>query len=132
MKNKILNNLDVLLVVEDTRQGVVYNAILEMSGCTVKAAADSDTALNMLQQHRFDIVLIDTAMRATNGLALARLISDKQASGKLADDMPLIAITEDDLPASERLCREAGMADIIPKHHWENVERFQIDKTAVA
>lgn len=58
----------ILLVEDDPAARIVTKDILQRAGYTVHDAADGETALRLLQNHVFDIVVTDIRMRVVDGL----------------------------------------------------------------
>jgi DNA-binding response OmpR family regulator len=58
----------ILLVEDDPAARIVTKDILQRAGYIVQDAADGETALRLLQNHVFDIVVTDIRMRVVDGL----------------------------------------------------------------
>lgn len=58
----------VLLVEDDVTARMLLGDVLESGGYEVTAALDGETAIQLLGQHLFDVVLTDIQMRNVNGI----------------------------------------------------------------
>ena len=77
-----------ILVVDD--EPMVCRAIkmlLEHDGHKVQTAASGESALNLLKQHKFDLVITDYIMEKMRGVELARLIKEGQPG------LPILMVT---------------------------------------
>jgi len=103
-----------VLVVEDNEvNSIVIASILEDNGCTVRCAAGGQEALELLRDHRFDVVFMDIHMPGLDGIDTARELRALESR----DDSrtPIVAVTASVLPGDESRCREAGMDGFIRK-----------------
>lgn len=65
------------LVVEDHDETrLLLKSLLEAHGCTVDVAADGKTALSLLIERRFDIVLLDIVLPKLSGTALMSYLAE--------------------------------------------------------
>ena len=90
--------------------------ILENEGVLVDVADDGVEALQMIEEadaDRYDVILMDVQMPRMDGHEATRRIR------ALADErkarLPIIAMTANAFEEDERLAREAGMNDYLPK-----------------
>jgi two-component system sensor histidine kinase/response regulator len=103
-----------VLVVEDNpiNQQVV-NAMLRSLGVQVTLASDGQQAVELVQTHDFDLVLMDCQMPVMDGFqataAIRRLPLARGAR------LPIAAVTANALQGDEQSCLEAGMNDFLQK-----------------
>ena len=77
-------------MVDDTRENVLLlRTMLERRGIEVDYAYDGEAALQLLEQHRFDVVLLDIMMPRMDGLEVLEHI---RATAQLAT-LPVIMVT---------------------------------------
>jgi len=100
-----------VLVAED---GSVHQqwirSLLRRCGCCVTIVANGQDVLGTLQNHTFDVVLMDVEMPLLDGLAATRRIrAMEKTTGKR---IPIIAVTDRD---NAEQCRQAGMDAHLPK-----------------
>ena len=79
-----------VLVVEDNPQNLeLVEFLLEEAGVEVRAAADAESATEILSSFRPDLVLMDMQLPGTDGLSLVRQL--RRASSTV--DLPIVALT---------------------------------------
>ena len=101
-----------LLVAEDNIfNQQVTSELLGHAGAVVCLANNGKEALELLQQQRFDAVLMDIQMPEMDGLEATRQIRQEAQF----DRMPIIAMTANASAADRQHCRDAGMNDFISK-----------------
>lgn len=105
------------LVVEDNLVNQrVAKAILTKLGYQADSANNGKDALNMIRNnHRgYDVILMDCQMPVMDGYETTRHIREwEQSSGR--SGTPIIALTADVLPGTDRSCLESGMNDYVAK-----------------
>jgi len=102
-----------ILVVDDHPVNLMLQLRqVEQLGASAAGAADGSTALTMLAEDRFDIVLTDCEMPRMDGFELARRI---RSGGSRHRDVAIIACTAHALPDIGERCRAAGMDDVLTK-----------------
>ncbi|UTW08330.1 hybrid sensor histidine kinase/response regulator [Pseudomonas benzenivorans] len=101
----------VLLVEDNPVNQLVAKGMLIKLGCEVILANHGAEALNQLQQHEVDLVLMDCNMPVMDGYEASRRI--RQGAG--ADSLPIIALTANALPDERERCQAAGMNDYLAK-----------------
>lgn len=106
-----LRRADILLVEDNPVNQLVAKGMLSKLGCAVTVAAHGAEALSQLEQHRFDLVLMDCNMPVMDGYEASRQI---RRSGRWPD-LPIIALTANAMPEERERCRAAGMSDYLAK-----------------
>ncbi len=103
-----------ILLAEDTpaNQQVVADA-LNRRGHRVAVAGNGKEALAMLEQTRFDVVLMDVAMPVMDGCQAASAIRHRERGG--GRRIPIVALTAHALQADRQRCAEAGMDAYLAK-----------------
>ena len=101
----------VLLVEDNPINQMVAQKMLEKIGIESTLAADGQEALNMLEQGKFDAVLMDCQMPVMDGFEAARRIREQS----LLSELPVIAMTANVMEGDREKCLEAGMNDYIGK-----------------
>jgi two-component system sensor histidine kinase/response regulator len=87
--------------------------LLEKRGHAVEVAANGRQAVDLLEQKRFDVVLMDCQMPEMNGFDATALIRERErASGGRT---PIIAMTAYAMKGDRERCLEAGMDAYITK-----------------
>ncbi len=101
----------VLLVEDNEVNQMVAAELLTEAGLEVDVAGDGKTALNMVQQRHYDLVLMDLHMPVMDGLTATRAI---RALPGLSD-LPVVAMTASAMADDRKRCLDAGMNDFVAK-----------------
>ena len=103
-----------ILVVDDSRANQqVAIAMLERLGCQATLASNGKEALEKVVREDYDLVFMDCNMPVMNGYDTTKQI--RIYEGDQAGSLPIIAMTANNSENEERICREAGMSDFLPK-----------------
>jgi two-component system, cell cycle response regulator DivK len=101
-----------ILCIEDNKSNMLLIArIVEAEKHNLLQAEDGPGALELLEQERPDLILLDINIPGINGLELARIIKGR---AELAQ-VPLIATTANVLLGDRERCLEAGCDEYMPK-----------------
>lgn len=101
-----------VLVVEDHPLNMKLAAdLLELNGFQVIKATDGESALQMLQSARPDLILLDLHLPGMDGLQVFQKI---KADPRLAR-IPVIALTASAMREEEERIRSVGFTDYIAK-----------------
>ena len=106
-----LRGARILLVEDNEINQEVTLGLLDGFGFTVDVAANGQIAVDMVQQARYDIVLMDMQMPVLGGVEATRIM---RAMPQLAD-LPIVAMTANAMAQDMASCRAAGMVDIVTK-----------------
>ncbi len=101
----------VLLVDDNPRNLFVLSTILSGAGHDVTTADSGGSALQLLRERAFDIVLLDMVMPEVDGFDVMR--EARQAGRNL--QTPIVACTANVLPQQVTAYRQAGAAGVLPK-----------------
>ncbi|KAB0267080.1 response regulator [Microvirga brassicacearum] len=102
-----------VLVADDNRTNqMVLSKILGLANHTVALVDDGEAALDALEEGSFDIVLMDVNMPVLNGIDATKLYRFAALGQKT---VPIVALTADASPDTQRRCSEAGMVACISK-----------------
>ena len=103
-----------ILVVDDSRANqLVAVAMLERLGCQATLANNGKEALEKVVREDFDLIFMDCNMPVMNGYDATKQI--RIYEGDQVGTLPIIAMTANNSKNEERICREAGMSDFLPK-----------------
>jgi PAS domain S-box-containing protein len=99
-----------VLVVEDvlTNQFVITH-LMEDLGCNVEMANNGLECLDLLERHKFDLILMDCNMPLMDGYEATRKIREG------GNAIPIIALTANAVDGDQDKCIEAGMQGYITK-----------------
>nr|WP_246239957.1 two-component regulator propeller domain-containing protein [Pseudoalteromonas caenipelagi] len=106
-----LHGLKLLLVEDNELNQELAIALLEKHGAQVDVASNGQQALDILQSHSFDGVLMDCQMPLMDGYETTKLI---RAQAHLAN-LPIIAMTASVTKDNQHAVKACGMNDIIFK-----------------
>lgn len=107
----VVSGARVLLVEDNAINREVALALLGTAGVVVSVACDGREALDMLEQQRFDAVLMDCLMPVMDGYAATRALRLRPELQAL----PVIALTANAMVGDRDKALEAGMNDHIAK-----------------
>jgi len=102
----------VVLVVEDFEDNrFLMRRLLEMSGFGVLEASNGEEAVNIADQERPDLILMDLSLPLLDGLAATRKIRDCNG----LTDTPIIAVSAHDTSDFHTEALAAGCNDYVTK-----------------
>ncbi|WP_397451988.1 response regulator [Pseudomonas sp. NA-150] len=101
----------ILLVEDNPVNQLVAKGMLSKLGYDVVVSGHGSDALEQLELHSFDLVLMDCNMPVMDGYEASRQI---RQSGRWPN-MPIIALTANAMPEERERCRAAGMSDYLAK-----------------
>jgi CheY-like chemotaxis protein len=107
----ILANKQVLLVDDDTRNAFALSKLLWDKGVQVTIAGSGSQALEFLDQHSYDLVLMDIMMPEMDGYETMAHIR-KQPKFR---NLPILALTAKAMKGDREKCIAAGASDYLPK-----------------
>ncbi|MBF0138305.1 MAG: response regulator, partial [Magnetococcales bacterium] len=116
-ENNIFKNLetirgaDVLLVEDNDLNQQVAMELLSGAGVVPTLAENGAIAVRLVQEKRFDLVLMDMHMPVMDGLMATRAIRAMPGFAQL----PILAMTANAMEADRDKCLAGGMNDHVPK-----------------
>lgn len=99
----------VLLVDDDEVCRRLSSKFLQVFGCSIDYASDGMTAVNKMNQEKYDLVLMDIVMPNLDGMSATSLIRQFDPS------TPIISMTSNSGPSELINYMSSGMTDILPK-----------------
>ena len=120
-----LHGARVLLVEDNALNQQVAQELLQEAGVQVDLADDGLMAVQQVQRHSYDLVLMDMQMPVMDGLEATRQL---RADPRFAS-LPIVAMTANALEADRQRCLDAGMNEhlakpIEPTRLWQTLERW--------
>jgi|GEM_PF-388950 len=104
-----------ILVAEDNAYNrQLLEDILTSWGQRVTVAEEGSQALQLMEQHRFDLVLLDIRMPGIDGIEVARRVRHREREGS-ETPVPIIAITADIETTTREACLSAGINAVLAK-----------------
>ena len=101
----------VLVLDDDVNAGERLRSMFEKAGYRALSAADTASALRLLQAEPCDLVVVDLALSEVDGLAFCRLLRAQPATSKL----PVIGLADDDSDVQKQQAFAAGADEYIAK-----------------
>ena len=101
----------ILLVEDNDLNREVACGLLEDAPVTVSTAENGEAAIRMLNESKYDLVLMDMQMPVMDGLTATRAIRHNSQF----KDLPIIAMTANAMAGDREKCLEAGMNDHLAK-----------------
>ena len=104
-----------LMLVEDNEVNqLVTRGMLSKLGYQVKTVSNGETALALLDQEAFDLVLMDCMMPEMDGFEVTRQLREREHHND-APRTPVVAITANTAEGVQARCLAAGMDDFLAK-----------------
>ena len=104
--------MNILFVEDDAMNRRVVRDMLTVAGATMDEAADAETGLRMIDQGRYDLILMDLRMPGMDGLTAIRHL---RARGDAKASVPVIVVTADTALDICRNCIDQGADEVILK-----------------
>ena len=110
-----------ILVVEDSEVNrEILADVLTALGHELAFAVDGSQAVELVQQSRFDLILMDVQMPVMDGLEATRRIRGLAGSEQ---NIPILALSGNGSPDEHRSCIAAGMNECLSKpYDWPQIE----------
>lgn len=105
-----INSLRILVVEDIPLNQLLMKTVLDDFGFVSEIADNGKIAIDLLQSHKFDIVLMDLQMPEMNGFEATDYIRNIMQS-----QIPIIALTADVTTVDLAKCNSVGMDDYIAK-----------------
>ena len=106
-----MTSKSILLVDDSLHNLKLTQFLLRQGGFEVGTAENAEQALNALEQHVPDMILMDIQLPGMDGLALTRHLR-RDASLR---DVPIVAFTASAIKGDEEIARAAGCDGYITK-----------------
>ncbi len=102
----------VLVAEDNVINQKVIGRILERAGHSVQIVENGEKALDCLERHAFDVVLMDLQMPVMGGIEAAKIFRLAHPRGPR---VPIVALTADATAEAAKACAEAGMDACLTK-----------------
>lgn len=102
----------ILLVEDNFINQRVAGQMLDKMGYGCEVAEDGQAALSRLEEHPFDLILMDCQMPGLDGYDTTRMI--REGTGGIPE-VPIVAMTANAVAGDREKCLESGMDDYISK-----------------
>lgn len=102
----------LVLVIEDNKLNLkLFNDLLEFHGYRTVTTATGVGAVELVRQHKPDLILLDVQLPGISGLEISKTIKQDSA----LKHIPIIAVTAFAMKGDEEKIRESGCDDYISK-----------------
>ncbi|MDJ0805879.1 MAG: ATP-binding protein [Gammaproteobacteria bacterium] len=108
------NRLPVLLVEDNLINQEIASSMLEILGFRVVIANNGQEALDLFENQKFTLALMDCQMPIMDGYQATRIIRVKEQEAK-TEHLPIIAMTANALQGDRETALSAGMDDYLAK-----------------
>ncbi|OSM02029.1 ATP-binding protein [Magnetofaba australis] len=105
--------LNILVVEDDEINQSVAKGLLEDDGHHAQIASSGEAAITIVQNHQFDLILMDLRMPGMDGVETLKRI--RQLPDDLNRRTPIVALTGDVMRETVERCQHAGMSDVLSK-----------------
>jgi two-component system, cell cycle response regulator DivK len=115
-----------ILLIEDNEQNTyLATFLLESHGCTVVAASDGLTGIELAAGQKFDLILLDIQLPIMDGYQVAKALRDNPATRNI----PIVAVTSYAMMGDREKSLAAGCdgyleKPINPETFVSEIERF--------
>jgi two-component system sensor histidine kinase/response regulator len=106
-------SLNILLAEDNAVNQQLVKRLLEKRGHRVTIAETGRRALELLEENRFELVLMDVQMPEISGLQATALIRENER--RTGNRIPIIAMTAHAMSGDEQRCLDAGMDAYVSK-----------------
>ena len=104
--------MKILFIEDDPMNRRVVNDMLDVAGATMTGAESGEIGLALIDEHDFNIILLDLRMPGMDGLtALEHIRARKDAKA----DLPVIVLTADTAIDLRERCLAAGADEVLFK-----------------
>lgn len=101
----------ILLVEDNSINQEIANELLGQVGVNISIANNGSEAVAMVEENKYDIILMDCQMPIMDGYEATRTIREM----KQFADLPIVAMTANAMQGDRDKCLEAGMNDYVSK-----------------
>jgi two-component system sensor histidine kinase RpfC len=112
-RRSLLKDTRVLVAEDNATNRMVIGRILQRAGLPHRLVGTGTEALELLDQERFDVVIVDMQMPRLGGIAAYKLY--RFAHDGEADQIPFIVLTANATVEARREAAEAGIAHFLTK-----------------
>lgn len=104
--------MTTILIVEDNAMNMkLTSVILKTAGYDILQAEDGETAIDLAQENKPDLILMDVQMAGMDGLSATRILKGNQETAAI----PVIALTAFAMRGDEEKILAAGCDGYLPK-----------------
>ncbi|MCA9018175.1 MAG: response regulator, partial [Planctomycetaceae bacterium] len=110
-----------ILLAEDNNINLMYvTELMVQLGCMCDTATNGLQAVDAVQQHEYDLILMDCQMPELDGFEATRRIRQLESAGTLRGHIPIVALTANAIKGDRERCFDAGMDEYLSKPVQKN------------
>lgn len=125
-----LENINVLLVEDNSINQKLMMHMLKKYGCCITPASNGREAIEQERKQRFDIIFMDCQMPEVDGYEATKIIRNWEIKNN-KPHTTIVAITANALKGDKEKCLNVGMDDYISKPLTKDVLEFMLEKWVV-
>ncbi len=110
VNDQVLKGVKILLAEDNQYNQLLTSKVMEMYGAKVTVAENGLETINIVENHNFDIILMDVQMPEMSGIEATRVIRNEYQL-----DLPIIALTANALKGDRERFLNEGMNDYLSK-----------------
>lgn len=110
-----LQGRKILLISHHRVDQMILAAMLKKMGCYMQITQTGNDALAILQQEKFDLLIIDCDQAERKNLAAIKKIREQEQSSHETQPLPIIAMTASELDTADESIAESGVDDFVVK-----------------
>lgn len=110
-----LKGMSILVAEDHAINQLLIKALLEKAGCQITLANNGLAAVCMTMTKRFDAILMDCQMPLVDGYQASQQIRAWEASQRIQNPVPILAVTALNLLGDRDKCIQAGMSGYLSK-----------------
>lgn len=117
-----------ILIVEDNYIALnIEKALMEKLDCIVDTAITGEIAVDLANNNKYDLILMDLGLPGIDGIEATKRIKDnaKKLHQPLA---PIVAVTANKDPVQRTVCIKAGMDDVYGKPYTVEIAKKILSK----
>jgi len=127
---KVIGDIDFsgrkFLLVEDNKVNqIVTLDVLRSKGAKTEIAGNGQICLELLENNKYDLILMDMQMPVMDGYAAMKMI--RNSGDKELREIPIIALTAHAFEGELKKCKECGASDYLSKPFEPNTLFEKID-----
>lgn len=115
----VVRDMQILIFEDNILNQKLIDQRLKSWGCKTYITDDPEHGLNILSNHKIDLVLMDLKMPGMNGFEITELIRSFEKPG--AQSIPIIALSADFSVQDKEKCDTCGIDDFIMKPYSSEV-----------
>jgi len=106
-----MSNRTILVIEDNALNMKLVKSLLKIGNYTILEAEDAETGIQLAQEHKPDLILMDIQLPGIDGLTATQILKKDQA----INGTPIVALTSHAMEGDEQKARDAGCDGYISK-----------------